>query len=93
MIIGIIGWVIVGLIAGFIASKFVNLHGDDPSISIGLSGIAAVVGGWLYSVISGAAVTYFNVWSLLFACIAAVVALVIWHLARRRSASHANKPW
>jgi uncharacterized membrane protein YeaQ/YmgE (transglycosylase-associated protein family) len=86
MLMGIIGWVIVGLIAGFAASKFVNLRGDDPNIGIGLGGVGAVVGGALYSVISGAGVTAFNIWSLLFACIGAAAAVGTWHAMRRRSA-------
>ncbi len=93
MLIGIIGWLILGLFAGFVASKFINLHGDDPGLGIGLSGVAAVIGGWLYSAISGSAVSYFNAGSLLFAGIAAVTALVIWHMVRRRSASRASRPW
>jgi len=28
MILGVIGWIIVGVIIGFIATKFVNLRGD-----------------------------------------------------------------
>ena len=86
MFIGIVGWIILGLIVGFIASKIVKLRGDDPGIGIGLAAIAAAVGGWLYSAISGSAVRGFNAWSLLFAGLAATVALVIWHAMRRRSA-------
>lgn len=86
MLVGIIGWIILGLITGFIASKMVNLRGDDPGIGIGLSGVAAVVGGWLYSMISGSEISGFNLWSWLFAVLAAVVALVIWHAMRQRSA-------
>jgi len=93
MLIGIIGWIILGLFAGFIASKFVNLRGDDPRISIGLSGLAAIVGGCIYSAISGSAVSSFNLWSLLFAGIAAVASLVIWHRVRRASCPRAKRPW
>jgi uncharacterized membrane protein YeaQ/YmgE (transglycosylase-associated protein family) len=93
MLIGIIGWVLLGLLAGFIASKVVNLRGDDPRIGIGLSGVAAVVGGCIYSAISGSAVSSFNVWSLLFAGIAAVASLVIWHRVRRASSAGANRSW
>ena len=89
MFIGIVGWVILGLIVGFTASKMVKLRGDDPGVSIGLAAIAAVLGGWLYSAISGSAVSGFNVLSLLFAAVAATVAMVIWHALRRRSAHHA----
>jgi uncharacterized membrane protein YeaQ/YmgE (transglycosylase-associated protein family) len=88
MILGIIGWIVVGLVVGFIASKLVNLRGDDPRLSIGVAVGAAVVAGWLYSMISGAGVTAWNVWGLLFAAIGAVVGAVVWHAVRSRFISH-----
>jgi uncharacterized membrane protein YeaQ/YmgE (transglycosylase-associated protein family) len=84
MIVGITGWIVLGLIAGFIANKFVNLRGDDPGLGIGLGAVGAVIGGWLYTAISGAGVSYFNMLSLFFA--GAAAALVSWHLVRRRYA-------
>jgi uncharacterized membrane protein YeaQ/YmgE (transglycosylase-associated protein family) len=87
MLMGIIGWVILGLIAGFIASKLVNLRGDEPQIGIIMGAVGAVIGGWIYSAISGAEVSGFNVLSLLFACIGAGAALTAWHMMRARSAT------
>jgi uncharacterized membrane protein YeaQ/YmgE (transglycosylase-associated protein family) len=87
MLIGIAGWIVLGLIAGFITSKLVNLRGDDPKLGIWLAAAGALIGGWLYSLISGSAVTGFNARSLLFAAIAAVVALAGWHGWRWSSAS------
>ena len=87
MFMGIVGWIILGLIVGFIASKVVNLRGDEPGISILLSAIGAVVGGWLYIAISKAEMSGFNVWSFLFATIGAGAALTAWHLMRWRSAT------
>ena len=85
MLMGIIGWALMGLVVGFAASKIVNLRGDDPGLGIGLAILAAIVGGTLYSLISGSPVTNFNVWSLLCARATAVVAVVIWHFVRTRS--------
>ena len=87
MLIGIIGWLLVGLIAGFIASKFVNLRGDEPAISIAVAGASAVFGGWLFTAISGSPVSPFNIWSLLIAAWVAGVALAVWHAVRRRYTS------
>jgi uncharacterized membrane protein YeaQ/YmgE (transglycosylase-associated protein family) len=84
MIVGITGWIVLGLIAGFIASKFVNLRGDDPGLGIGLGAVGAVIGGWLYTAISGVGVSYFNTLSLFFAGVGAAAALATWHLVRRR---------
>ncbi|MGD0389549.1 MAG: GlsB/YeaQ/YmgE family stress response membrane protein [Tepidisphaeraceae bacterium] len=87
MLLGVAGWIVLGLIAGFIASKLVNLRGDDPKMGIYLAAAGALIGGWLYSLFSGSAVTGFNAKSLMFAAIAAVVALAVWHGWRRWGAA------
>jgi uncharacterized membrane protein YeaQ/YmgE (transglycosylase-associated protein family) len=89
MLFGIIGWVIVGLAVGFIVSKVLDLHGDDPLLGIGISVGGAVVFAVIYTVISGAGVSSFNVWSLLFAAIGAGAGTATWHLIRSKSVSHA----
>jgi uncharacterized membrane protein YeaQ/YmgE (transglycosylase-associated protein family) len=87
MIIGIIGWIVVGLIVGFIARKAVDLHGDDPRLGYAAACGGAIVAAVLYTVISGAGVSPWNVWSLLSAAIGAVAAVVIWHAVRSRYVS------
>ena len=83
MLIGIIGWLVVGLIAGFIASKIVNRHGEGMMLDIVLGVIGAVVGGWIMAAFGGQGVTGFNAYSLLVAVIGAIVVLVIAHAFRR----------
>jgi uncharacterized membrane protein YeaQ/YmgE (transglycosylase-associated protein family) len=90
MFIGIIGWVIVGLAVGFIVSKVLDLHGDDPLLGIGVSVGGAIVFAVIYTVISGAGVSPFNIWSLLFAAIGAGVGTATWHLIRSKYVSHAT---
>ena len=85
MFIGLISWIIVGAIIGFIASKNVNLRGDDPKLGIACGAIGAVVGGILHHIVSGVAVG-FNLWSILFASISAFVVVAAWHFMRRRAA-------
>jgi uncharacterized membrane protein YeaQ/YmgE (transglycosylase-associated protein family) len=85
MLLGIIAWVVMGLLVGLSASKIVNLRGDDPRLGIGLSASAAIVGGVLYTLISGSAVSFTNILSLMFAALAAVVAMIIWHIKRTRA--------
>jgi uncharacterized membrane protein YeaQ/YmgE (transglycosylase-associated protein family) len=86
MLIGVVGWIVLGIIAGFIASKVVSLRGDDPKMGICLAAFGALMGGWLYSLISGAAVTSFNPRSLMFAALAAGVVLVAFHAWRWKAA-------
>ena len=37
MLLGLIGWLAIGLILGFIVSKVLDLHGDDPNLGIGVA--------------------------------------------------------
>jgi uncharacterized membrane protein YeaQ/YmgE (transglycosylase-associated protein family) len=87
MFLGTMGWIAFGLILGFVASKAVNLGGDDPKMGIALAGGAALIGGWLYSLFSGTEVSGFNTHSLMFAGLAAVVTLIAWHAMRKHSFS------
>ena len=43
-----IGWIVFGLIAGFIASKIVNKQGEGFIGDIILGVLGAVAGGWLF---------------------------------------------
>jgi uncharacterized membrane protein YeaQ/YmgE (transglycosylase-associated protein family) len=88
LLVGILGWIVVGLIVGFLASKAVNLRGDDPRMGIGAAVGGAIFAALLYTVISGAAITAWNPWSLLFAAVGAVVGVVAWHVVRSRTISH-----
>jgi uncharacterized membrane protein YeaQ/YmgE (transglycosylase-associated protein family) len=84
----VIGWIILGLIAGFIASKIVNRAGEGALLDIILGVVGAVVGGWLFHTFGMAGVTGFNLYSMLVAVIGAVVVLVIYHaIAGRPPAS------
>ena len=86
MLMGVVGWIVLGIIAGFIASKVVSLRGDDPMMGIGVAGAGGFIGGWLYSLFSGSAVTSFNPRSLLFAAMAAALVLVGFHAWRWKTA-------
>jgi uncharacterized membrane protein YeaQ/YmgE (transglycosylase-associated protein family) len=87
MIVGIIGWIVVGLIVGFIATKVVDLRGDDPRLGFAVACGGAIVAAALYTMISGAGVSAWNVWSILFAAIGAGAAVVTWHMVRSRYVS------
>jgi uncharacterized membrane protein YeaQ/YmgE (transglycosylase-associated protein family) len=44
---GILSWIVLGLIAGFIGSKIVDRHGQGFWLDIGLGIVGAIVGGYL----------------------------------------------
>jgi uncharacterized membrane protein YeaQ/YmgE (transglycosylase-associated protein family) len=80
----IIGWLVLGLIAGFIGSKIVNKTGEGVILDIVLGIVGGVVGGFLFSLIGAQGVTGFNLYSMFVAVIGAIVVLVIYHAVTRR---------
>ena len=83
---GIIAWLVLGLIAGFIASKIVNHTGSGVVVDILLGIVGAVVGGWLFNAVGHSGVNGFNIYSMFVAVIGAVLVLVIYHaLVGRRA--------
>jgi uncharacterized membrane protein YeaQ/YmgE (transglycosylase-associated protein family) len=81
----ILAWIVLGLIAGFIASKMVNKTGEGIVLDILLGIVGAVVGGFLFNLVGSAGVTGLNIWSLIVAVIGAVVFLLVYHALFRRS--------
>jgi uncharacterized membrane protein YeaQ/YmgE (transglycosylase-associated protein family) len=82
----IIGWIILGLIAGFIASKIVNKSGEGFILDVVLGVIGAVVGGFLFAQFGAEGVTGLNLYSMLVAVIGAIVVLVVYHAVAGRRA-------
>ena len=76
----ILGWIILGLIAGFIASRIVNNSGAGLLMDIVLGIVGAVVGGYVFNAFGAAGVTGFNIYSMIVAVIGAVIVLWIYHL-------------
>ena len=80
-----IAWIVLGLIAGFIASKLVNRTGEGMLMDIVLGVVGAVIGGWLFRTFGMPGVTGFNVYSLIVAVVGAAVFLILYHALTRRS--------
>ena len=77
---GIISWLILGLIAGFISSKIVNKSGLGFWLDIALGIVGAIVGGFLFSAVLGVeGITGLNIWSLIVAIAGSVVVLWGYH--------------
>ena len=82
----IIAWLILGLIAGFVASKLYAGSGQGAVVDIILGIVGAVVGGFLFNVLGGAGVTGFNLYSMLVAIVGSVVVLWAYHAIAGRQA-------
>ena len=84
---GILSWIILGLIAGFIGSKIVGREGQGFWLDIALGIVGALVGGFLFDLFGASGVTGFNLYSLLVAIAGSVVVLLIYNavMSRRRA--------
>ena len=83
MIAGAIGWVVLGLIAGYVASTLANRRREELTFNIFLGASGALLGGWIFNAAGVAGVTDFSIWSLPVAVLGAVVVLAVWHAIRR----------
>ncbi|EDX8355949.1 GlsB/YeaQ/YmgE family stress response membrane protein [Salmonella enterica] len=82
---GIIAWIIFGLIAGVIAKLLMpGRDGGGFILTCILGIVGAVVGGWLATMFGiGGSISGFNLHSFLVAVVGASVVLVIFRLLRR----------
>jgi uncharacterized membrane protein YeaQ/YmgE (transglycosylase-associated protein family) len=82
MLILIFSCIILGVLAGVLASKVITGHGQGfvMDMVFGIGG--ALIGGCLSRSFG---TTRLNVWTLLGAVVGAVVLLGIWHVVRHRA--------
>lgn len=82
---GILAWIILGGLAGWIASLFMGTdasQGFFANIAVGIVG--ALIGGFVFNIFGGTGITGFNFYSLLVAVVGA--ALLLWIVRLLRSA-------
>jgi len=82
---GIIAWIVVGLIGGYLASRIVNRTGEGLVRDMILGVVGGIVGGIIFRALGGHGVTGFNLWSILVAFVGAIIVLVIYHAIRGQS--------
>ncbi len=81
---GLVGWLILGALAGWLASKFT---GNNQRMGLGLNIVVGVIGasigGFVVNLLGGRGVTGFNLWSLIVAVIGSVILLSIVNKIRK----------
>lgn len=83
---GIIGWIVLGGLAGWVASM---VMGNDKqqgllgNIVVGI--IGALIGGFIVGMFGGSGVTGFNLWSFGVALLGAIIALWIARMFKGKS--------
>jgi uncharacterized membrane protein YeaQ/YmgE (transglycosylase-associated protein family) len=81
----VLAWIVLGLIAGFIASKIVSGSGQGLLLDMVLGIVGAVVGGYLFAALGATGVTGFNLYSMFVAIVGAAVVLWVYHAISGRS--------
>ena len=86
---GFIAWIVLGLIAGFIASKVVNRTGGGLLTDCILGIIGGLVGGWVANALhwdlSGVGVAGISLGPLIIAVLGSILVLVLYHMVFRRT--------
>lgn len=81
---GILLWIILGALAGWIASIIMRNNAEQGAVGNIIVGIVgAVIGGYAMSVFGQAGVTGFNLYSLVVAVIGSVILLAIVNAFKR----------
>ena len=79
LVMSFLAWILLGLLAGFIGSKIVNVHGAGVLMDIVLGVVGAVVGGWVFGLFGAIGVTGLNIYRLIVAAIGAIITLSVYH--------------
>ncbi len=79
----VISWIILGLLAGFLAAKIVNHKGEGIILDILLGIIGAFVGTWVFTKMHMRGANGVNLYSIMVSAIGAILVLVIYHGIRR----------
>jgi uncharacterized membrane protein YeaQ/YmgE (transglycosylase-associated protein family) len=82
--VGILGWIVVGLIAGALATRVTRFDRRGCLFSIVVGVIGAVIGGALFNAAGSRGVGEFDLWSILVAFVGAVIFLLVLQALQRR---------
>ncbi len=85
---GILAWILVGLVAGVLAK--IAMPGPDPGgiiLTIVIGIVGAVIGGFVVNnLLGGPNVSGFNLTSILVATLGSIILLALYRLVTRRTA-------
>ena len=84
---GILSWIILGLIAGFLGSMIVGREGQGFWLDIALGIVGALVGGFIFDLFGASGVTGLNIYSMIVAIVGSIAVLLIYNMltGRRRA--------
>lgn len=75
---GIISWIIIGGLAGWVASIILKTNAEQGLLGNILAGVlGGIVGGWIFSALGSSGVNGFSLWSFIVALVGAIIVLLI----------------
>ncbi|MGI6258025.1 MAG: GlsB/YeaQ/YmgE family stress response membrane protein [Anaerovoracaceae bacterium] len=81
---GLIAWLVVGALAGWIAGKLMKDSGNGLLGNIIVGIIGALIGGFVMNFMGFEGVTGFNLWSILVAVFGACILLFLLNAVRKK---------
>ena len=81
---GVIAWIVVGLIAGWLANMLLKGRGGGLLGNLAVGLVGAIIGGWLFGAFGIMSAPGFGA-QLVSATIGAIVLLLVWGAIRGRS--------
>jgi uncharacterized membrane protein YeaQ/YmgE (transglycosylase-associated protein family) len=86
LLLGIIPWMVVGLVTGYLTSLIAHERNEGIALDVVVGMVGAVVAGWFFSTVEPVGVKSLNILGLCVAAGGAVVLLVGWNIARGHTA-------
>lgn len=87
-VMSILTWIVLGLVAGFIASLIMQGRGNGIVVNLVLGVAGAFVGGGVFHFFGKVGVTGFDLWSVVVASVGAVLVIAVYHLLSGRRVTH-----
>jgi uncharacterized membrane protein YeaQ/YmgE (transglycosylase-associated protein family) len=84
-VMGLLSWILFGLIAGAVAKLF--MPGRDPGgciLTVIIGVVGALLGGWIATLLGFGGVSGFDLRSLVIAILGSVLLLILWRVLRGR---------
>lgn len=87
---GLLWWIVLGGLAGWIASMIAGNNKEQGVLgNIGVGIVGALIGGFIVDVLGGKGITGFNVWSLLVAIAGSLI--LLWLMGKTGGSSKTSK--